>query len=116
MELAAIHALKPGRPIERQFTSLLHFLATDFPATRLLDPANSNNIVSDLLTDVEKLRISRRAAVSLDIEQIGCVSPFSNRNRSTVPATAAASILMSTLGGRASAPPETARPSRTTAA
>jgi hypothetical protein len=61
MELAAIHALKPGRPIERQFTSLLHFLATDFPATRLLDPANSNNVVSDLLTEVEKLRIARTA-------------------------------------------------------
>jgi Nucleotidyltransferase domain len=67
MELAVIHALKPNRPIEEQFTSLLRFLATDFPTTRLLDPANSNNVVSDLLTEVEKLRIARRAAVSLDI-------------------------------------------------
>ena len=65
MELAVIHALKPNRPIEEQFTSLLRFLATDFPTTRLLDPANSNNVVSDLLTDVEKLRIARTAAVSL---------------------------------------------------
>lgn len=63
MELAVIHALKPNRPIEEQFTSLLRFLATDFPTTRLLDPANSNNVVSDLLTDVEKLRIARTAAV-----------------------------------------------------
>lgn len=61
MELAVIHALKPKRPIEEQFTSLLRFLATDFPTTRLLDPANSNNVVSDLLTDVEKLRIARTA-------------------------------------------------------
>lgn len=61
MELAVIHALKPNRPIEEQFTSLLRFLATDFPTTRLLDPANSNNVVSDLLTDVEKLRIARTA-------------------------------------------------------
>ena len=58
MELATIHA----RP--QDFRALLHFLATDFPTTRLLDPANSNNVVSDLLTDVEKLRISRRAAMS----------------------------------------------------
>ena len=65
MELATIHALKPGRPIEDQFTSLLRFLATDFPTARLLDPANSNNVVSDLLTEVEKLHISRRAKVSL---------------------------------------------------
>ncbi|HTM51973.1 MAG TPA: nucleotidyltransferase domain-containing protein [Bryobacteraceae bacterium] len=56
MELATIHA----RP--KDFRALLHFLATDFPTTRLLDPANSNNVVSDLLTEVEKLRISRTAA------------------------------------------------------
>ena len=66
MELAVIRALKPGRPIEQQFTSLLHFLATGFPTARLIDPGNSNNVVSDLLTDVEKLRIARRAAISLD--------------------------------------------------
>jgi predicted nucleotidyltransferase len=65
MELAVIHALKPNRPIDESFTSLLRFLATDFPTTRLLDPANSNNVVSDLLTDVEKLRIARRAEMSL---------------------------------------------------
>jgi len=62
MELATIHALKPNRPIEKQFTSLLRFLATDFLTTRLLDPANSNNVVSDLITDFEKLRIARTAA------------------------------------------------------
>jgi hypothetical protein len=65
MELAVIHALKPNRPIDESFTSLLRFLATDFPTTRLLDPANSNNVVSDLLTEVEKLRIARRAETSL---------------------------------------------------
>ena len=60
MELATIHA----HP--RDFRALLHFMATDFPTTRLLDPANSENVVSDLLTEVEKLRISRRAAISLE--------------------------------------------------
>jgi len=59
MELAAIHA----RP--KDFRALLHFLATDFPTTRLFDPANSNNVVSDLLTEIEKLRISRTAGMSL---------------------------------------------------
>ena len=59
MELAAIRA-EP-----RNFRDVLQFLATDFPTARLIDPGNSNNIVSDLLTDVEKLRISRRAAISL---------------------------------------------------
>ena len=65
MELAVIHALKPGRPITESFPALLRFLATDFPTTRLLDPANSNNVVSDLLTEVEKLRIARTAEISL---------------------------------------------------
>jgi nucleotidyltransferase-like protein len=65
MELVVIHALKPNRPIDESFPSLLRFLATDFPTTRLLDPANSNNVVSDLLTEVEKLRIARLAKVSL---------------------------------------------------
>jgi len=59
MELATIHA----RP--KDFPALLRFLATDFPTTRLLDPANSNNVVSDLLTEVERLRIARRARLSL---------------------------------------------------
>jgi hypothetical protein len=65
MELATIHALKPGRPITESFPALLRFLATDFPTTRLRDPANSSNVVSDLLTEVEKLHISRRAEMSL---------------------------------------------------
>jgi hypothetical protein len=62
MELATIHALRPGPPITESFPALLRFLATDFLTTRLHDPANSNNVVSDLLTEVEKLRISRTAA------------------------------------------------------
>ena len=69
MELATIHALsrKGGDcpPISKSFPALLRFLATDFPTTRLLDPANSNNVVSDLLTPVEKLRIARTASFSL---------------------------------------------------
>ena len=65
MELAVIHALRPNRPIDESFHSLLRFLATDFPTARLLDPANSNNVVSDLLTEVEKLRIARTARISL---------------------------------------------------
>ncbi len=60
MELATIHA----RP--KDFRALLHFLATDFPTARLLDPANSNNVVSDLLTEVEMLRIARPAAWAVD--------------------------------------------------
>ncbi len=59
MELAVIHA----RP--KTFRDVLHFLATDFPTARLIDPGNSNNVVSDLLTEVERLHIARRARLSL---------------------------------------------------
>jgi hypothetical protein len=66
LELAVIHALTPAAPLSQSFLSLLHFLATDFPATRLLDPANSNNVVSDSLTDDQKHRISAAAILSLN--------------------------------------------------
>jgi len=61
MELATIRA-EP-----RNFRDVLHFLATRFPTARLLDPGNSNNVVSDLLTAVERLRIARRAEMSLGV-------------------------------------------------
>jgi len=41
------------------------FLANDFPSARLLDPANSNNAVSDALTPEDKLRIATAADMSL---------------------------------------------------
>ncbi len=66
LELAAIRALSPSPHIARSFLSLLDFLATDFPTARLIDPANSNNIVSDLLSPSEKERIAATAKLSLN--------------------------------------------------
>ncbi|MSV32803.1 MAG: hypothetical protein EXQ57_09810 [Bryobacterales bacterium] len=65
LELTAIRALKPNPSISQSFLSLLHFLATDFPTATLPDPANSNNIVSALLTQEEKQRIATTAEMSL---------------------------------------------------
>src|SRR5207253_4323098 len=65
MELATIHALTPNPSISDSFMSLLDFLATDFPTTRLIDPGNSNNVVSDLLTPEEKFRITQSAQRSI---------------------------------------------------
>jgi len=74
LELSVVRALctdprtteRRGRDrISESFTSLLHFLATAFPAIRLLDPANSNNTVSDCLNEEEKLRIANMADASL---------------------------------------------------
>jgi predicted nucleotidyltransferase len=65
VELSAIRALEPHQPIAESFLNLLQFLSTDFPTARLTDPGNSNNIVSDLLTPEERVRISTTAQLSL---------------------------------------------------
>lgn len=65
LELAVIRALSPGPHIAPSFLSLLKFLAADFPTARLTDPANSNNIVSDLLSPSEKERIAATARLFL---------------------------------------------------
>jgi hypothetical protein len=67
LELAVIRALNRQitKSLNHQINQVLHFLATDFPTARLLDPANSNNVVSDLLTPEEKHRIAGLAEMSL---------------------------------------------------
>ena len=65
VELCAIRALEPDRPIAESILKLLHFLSMDFPTARLSDPANSNNVVSDLLSAEERVRISTAARLSL---------------------------------------------------
>jgi hypothetical protein len=44
---------------------VLHFLATSFSSTPLPDPANSYNLVSDLLTPEQKYRIAAASQQSL---------------------------------------------------
>ena len=67
LELAVLRALwaSPRLSLSASFLHLLRFLSTDFPTARLLDPANSNNVVSDLLTPEEKFRIAGAAQMSL---------------------------------------------------
>lgn len=65
LELAVIRALEPNHPISESFLKLLTFLAKDFPQIRLQDPANSNNIISDLLKPEEKHVISTHAKACL---------------------------------------------------
>jgi hypothetical protein len=74
-ELAVIRAIPPGRPISESFLRLLEYLATSFPHARLTDPANSNNVVSDLLTLDEKLRIAYAAERSLQAREWSEVLP-----------------------------------------
>ena len=68
LELAVIHALSRSPQAlspSARFLHLLDFLSSQFPATSLTDPANSNNLVSGLLTPEQKLSISQTARQSL---------------------------------------------------
>lgn len=63
LELAVINALK-GRPTntpESNFLKVLHFISTKLKSERIVDPTNSNNIISDILTNSEKETIAKKA-------------------------------------------------------
>lgn len=67
LELAVIEALKSGAPggIADRVWKVFSYLADSFSAARFIDPANTNNVISDDLTAAEKLRIKNAAAQAL---------------------------------------------------
>jgi predicted nucleotidyltransferase len=66
LELSVIQALSPSHQIAQSFLTLLEYLTQEFPNARLIDPANSNNIVSESLTQDQKASISAAAHQSLN--------------------------------------------------
>jgi hypothetical protein len=67
LELVVIEALRARwtSNIAACMLCVLDYLATDFVEGRFVDPSNSNNILSDELTQQEKLTIQRYARLSL---------------------------------------------------
>lgn len=68
LELSVIEALK-GRPtdnLDLNFQEVLKYLSTDFLNARIVDPANTNNIISDMLSSEEKRVIARKAKEGYD--------------------------------------------------
>ena len=66
IELTVIEALRrrpPGR-LAVNLQKVFEYLSTDFRQARILDPANSDNMVSDDLNDEEKRAIARAALAS----------------------------------------------------
>jgi len=66
LELAVIDCLS-GRSrsdLSGNFWEVLGFLSTDFLTTRYLDPANTNNVISDDLTFSEKKLVQRAAELA----------------------------------------------------
>lgn len=66
IELAVIEALKSSRygQLAYNFASVLDYLSDGFLSARSVDPANTNNIISDELTDSEKSAIASQAYLS----------------------------------------------------
>lgn len=67
LELTAIDALKYRRrnDLANNFLSVLQYLRDEFVDKKVVDPANSNNIISDELFKYEKEAIKKKAAESL---------------------------------------------------
>lgn len=67
IELSIISALLyKANDIESNFQTILGYLSTDFINARIVDPSNSNNVVSDVLFKYEKQSISDKAKESND--------------------------------------------------
>lgn len=65
LELAVIEALKYKRSgIADHFLAVLDYLSNEFLSARFVDPANTANIISDDLTDVEERAIASQARQS----------------------------------------------------
>ncbi len=67
LEMSAIYALyrKPfGQPADN-FWALLQYLSTDWINASIIDPANTNNRLSDDLSSIEKRAVAASAAMSL---------------------------------------------------
>lgn len=66
LELSVINALfGKGGSLSQNVWTVFQYLRATFPATRIIDPANTNNIISDDLTAAEKGRVKAAAERAL---------------------------------------------------
>ena len=68
LELAVIDCLKRYRygQLESNFSKILSFLSSEFQNIKYLDPANTNNVISDDLNTCEKQLIATQAQASVN--------------------------------------------------
>jgi len=68
LELTVLEALKkkPTFGIEKKFLTLLKYIIEEFYCVKIYDPANTNNIVSDTISDDQKLQIIQMARSSYE--------------------------------------------------
>lgn len=73
LELTVIEALKYSTAgnLSANFLKVLEFFRDSLPSTRYVDPANTNNIISDDLTAAQKIAISSQARLSRNQQNWG---------------------------------------------
>lgn len=71
LELTVINALSGKRvgPVADNVIAVLRYIATNLSSARVVDPANSNNILSDDLTRAEKQALEQKAITSYSQRQ-----------------------------------------------
>jgi hypothetical protein len=72
LELAVIAALagsRGGAGLAARVERVLGWLATELPGADLRDPANRSNVVSDVMTESERWRVSHAARVAAGAEE-----------------------------------------------
>jgi hypothetical protein len=72
LELAVIAALagrSEGNGLAARIERVLEWLATELPGAALRDPANRRNVVSDVMTESERWRVSHAAWVAARAEE-----------------------------------------------
>lgn len=73
LELAVIHGLRLSfeASLAARIMQVFRFLEGAFASARFVDPANTNNVISDDLSDAEKLRITFAARAALQASHWG---------------------------------------------
>jgi hypothetical protein len=68
LELTVLEALKrkPIFGIEKKFLTVLKYIIEEFFCVKIYDPANTNNIVSDIISNNQKLQIIQMARLSYE--------------------------------------------------
>jgi len=67
LEMLAVRFLdKPGDSLESDMIRFLSTCRDNLPTARLVDPANGNNVISDLMTDANKELVSAHASQDLE--------------------------------------------------
>lgn len=67
IELTVLQALKYKNKyqVSTNFWTVLEFLASGFVSNKIIDPANTNNVISDMMSKSEKEIIQKKAATTL---------------------------------------------------